>query len=112
MFHLAKIIEVFSPATQMASSDARVQVQLEMWDENLIIFDLHPSLVPQAQKGQYVLVEYGFDAPQVPRNSIVKILDPKTGESSWKRAKSYLEKRKKGRAEADADEPGDQRMVR
>ncbi len=95
MYHLAKVVEVFSKNEKTIASDSSVQVQLEMWDDNLIIFGVHPELNPHIQKGQYVLVEYGFHAPNVPVNTIIKILDPKVGEASWKRMKSFYDKRKR-----------------
>mgnify|MGYP001585094760 CR=1 FL=1 len=95
LYHIAKVVEVFAKNPSTVSSDSSVQAQLEMWDDNLIIFGVHAELSAMIQKGQFVLVEYGYHAPNVPVNTVIKILESKQGEQSWKRMKAFLEKRKK-----------------
>lgn len=117
MYHLGKIIDVFSKAGKALSSDSSVQAQLEMWDENLLTFDVHPVLAEKIAKDQIVLVEYSMRAPQVPENQIIKILDTKQGEDAWKRQKNYLNQRKKQmkpqmQMVPELDFPVDGRMVR
>lgn len=116
MYHIAKVTEVFSKTEKTLSSDSSVQAQLEMWDDNIVIFGVHPGLMNHIQKGQYVLVEYGFHAPNVPVNTVIKILEPKVGDAAWKQMKAFLEKRKKqmgGIQDAIEMEPlGEHGMVR
>ncbi|QQR92858.1 MAG: hypothetical protein IPJ89_01270 [Candidatus Iainarchaeum archaeon] len=119
MYHLARVLDVFSRNGKAIASDTSVQAHLEMWDENILTFDVHPAISDKIAKDQVVLVEYGFHSPQVPENQIVKILETKQGEESWKRQKSYLNMRKKqmktamplGPMPSEADIP-DARMVR
>ena len=95
MYHLAKVLDVFSKSGKTIASDSSVQAHLEMWDENILTFDAHPVIADKIAKDQVVLVEYGFHSPQVPENQIIKILDAKQGEDAWKRQKNYLSTRKK-----------------
>lgn len=115
MYHLAKVIDVFARGEKTQAADTSVQAHLEMWDENLIIFGVHPELAAHIQKGNYVLVEYGFHAPNVPVNTVVKLLDTKQGEAAWKRQRSYLDTRRKARTDMDEDASemiGERGMVR
>lgn len=117
MYHLAKVLDVFSRNSKSIASDTSVQAHLEMWDENILIFDVHPAISDKIAKDQIVLVEYGFHSPQVPENQIIKIMDLKQGEESWKRQKSYLNARKKQMKAAPIPMPAefdipDARMVR
>lgn len=95
MYHLAKVLDVFARGDKTQAADNSVQAQLEMWDENVLVFAVHSELTAAIQKGQHVLVEFGFHAPQVPVNTVVKILDSKTGEAAWKRQRAFFETRRK-----------------
>lgn len=119
MYHLAKVLDVFSRSGKAIAADTSVQAHLEMWDENILTFDVHAAISDKIAKDQVVLVEYGFHSPQVPENQIIKILETKQGEEAWKRQKNYLAFRKKqmksampmGQMMPEVDIP-DARMVR
>ena len=117
MFHIAKVVDVFGKGSKAIAADSSVQAHLEMWDENILIFDVHPMIADKIAKDQIVLVEYSMRAPQVPENVVVKILETKQGEEVWKRQKNYLNQRKKQIKNApqmipELDMPVDARMVR
>ncbi|MEK6902342.1 MAG: hypothetical protein AABX02_02005 [archaeon] len=115
MYHIGKVLEVLAPSDKTIGHDKSVQAQLEMWDDNVIIFGVDPLLTSVIQKGQYILVEYGFHAPQVPVNTVIKILDSKQGETIWKKQKQFMEKRKQqaqGMGDGDSDASPEHGMVR
>ncbi len=115
MYHIGKVLEILAPSEKTVSADKSVQAQLEMWDDNVIIFGVDHSLASSIQKGQFVLVEYGFHAPQIPVNTVIKILDAKLGDTIWKKQKQFMEKRKRqaqGMGEGDSEPSPEHGMVR
>ena len=40
MYHPGKIIEIFSASKDVKSTDTSIQVTLEMWDENILTFQI------------------------------------------------------------------------
>jgi hypothetical protein len=115
-YHVGKIDQLFTKRDSLGASDVSVQALLEMWDEGIMVVDVHPSLAEKAATGQFVLVEYDVQGPQIVQNTVTKLLDSKIGDSAWKRMKQFHEKRKKAMAAAQGIESPtgfpDARMVR
>ena len=57
MYHLAKVLDVFSRSGKAIAADTSVQAHLEMWDENILTFDVHAAISDKIAKDQVVLVE-------------------------------------------------------
>lgn len=97
MFHPARVIEVFSPANKsIDSSDGRTQVMLDMWDENLFTFEVHPDIASKVKVDDIVLVDYSpmSAGSPVPKRIVTKILKGNTAKHTWNRYKDFLEKNK------------------
>ena len=60
MYHPAKVIEIFSTGKDVKSSDTSIQVTLEMWDENILTFQINSKLGKIAKEGDIVIVDYNM----------------------------------------------------
>lgn len=115
-YHVGKMTQIFTRNKQTSVADPSMQALVEMWDDGAMIVDVHPTLAENASKGQYVLVCYDFQTPQLSMNTIIKLLDNETGEDAWKKMRHVHERRKKAMAVAQGmdsqDGMPDARMVR
>ena len=106
MFHIAKILEVMSPSEKGAkNADASSFALLEMWDENMLIFKISPSISGDVKEGSFVLVDYSpvaVGGTPVPRHEVTVILSDSKGKKFWHRMKEYMEKRKPSAAGQDS----------
>lgn len=94
MYHPGKVIEIFSyRGREIESAEATTQAAVEMWDDNVLTFLVHPKLAGKLKEGDIVLVDYSpsgaSKAVPVPRNLIVKILRGKSGARAWERYKEF-----------------------
>jgi len=97
MFHPGRVIEVFSPKSRnVESSNDNTQVMLQMWDENMFTFDVHPEIADKVEIDNVVLVDYTPAAAgsPVPRRIVTKILKGKMANQVWNEYKSFFEKKK------------------
>jgi len=91
MYHLARVLKLFHPDDKdIVAGDAAVQALLEMWDENVLTFRVHPLLSGKIKAGDIVLVEYDFKGPRIPDNTVVKIVRGKTAKDAWQKMKDYF----------------------
>lgn len=92
MYHLGKVIEIFSAEDKNAVGfDSSVQAMLDMWDENLITVAVDSHLSKQIKKDDVVLVDY-TSTQTGPRMVVVKILKGELAKRSWKQYKDNFEK--------------------
>lgn len=92
MYHIGKVVEIFSNRDlEVKSAEATVQATVEMWDDNVITFMVHPKLVRNIKVDDLVLVDYSPSSKNipVPRNLIVKILRGKKGQEAWEKYRSF-----------------------
>jgi len=96
MYHPGKVIEIFSSGKGIKSNDSSVQVTLEMWDENILTFNISAKLGKIVKEGDIVIVDYSPKSEKipVPKHEIVKVLQGDTGQKMWKKYKDFLKKRK------------------
>ncbi|MBU3904540.1 MAG: hypothetical protein KJ906_00100 [Nanoarchaeota archaeon] len=96
MYHPAKVIEIFSTGKDIKSADTSIQVTLEMWDDNILTFQINSKLGKIAKEGDIVIVDYGMKSIKepVPKHDIVKVLKGKKGEKMWKKYQDFLRKNK------------------
>ncbi|MEK6970344.1 MAG: hypothetical protein AABW68_01460 [archaeon] len=115
-YHIGKIAQLFARSRNGTTADPSVQALVEMWDDGVMIVDVHPALNESAEKGRYALISYEFQTPQMSTNTIIKIIDPEAGENTWKRMRTFHERRKKAMVAAQemdtSDTLPDARMVR
>ncbi len=115
-YHIGKIAQLFTKGKHASVADPSIQALVEMWDDGVMIVDVHPALNENAEKGKYALICYEFQTPQLSTNTIVKLLDGDAGDETWKRMKQFHERRKKAMAVAQGMESPeaqmDGRMVR
>ena len=99
MYHVGKVIEVFSSDDKnVVSFDNTVQALLDMWDENMITVAIDPHLGKSIKKDDIVLVDY-TNTQTGPRMIIVKVLKGELAKRTWKQYKDQFEKvRMKGPA--------------
>ena len=109
-YHIGKIAQLFTKGKHARVADPSAQALVEMWDDGVMIVDVHPALHEDAEKGKYALIAYEFQSPQLSTNTIVKILDGDVGEETWKRMKQFHERRKKVMAVAQGIDPSDVQM--
>lgn len=94
MYHPGKVVDIFSDRNkEIESAEATTQATVEMWDDNVLTFLVHPKLAGKLKAGDLVLVDYSpggtSKAVPVPRNLIVKILRGKSGAHAWERYKEF-----------------------
>lgn len=103
MYHIGKILEVWSGKAAKGSED--VEATVEMWDENIITLKADAKIAKQLKVADFVLVDYTpvmIGASAAPRQVIVKILEPKAGERAWETYKEFHRKQKSAKANAAA----------
>lgn len=98
MYHPGKIVEIFSDrGNGVASAEATTQATVEMWDDNILTFSVHPKLKQKIKAGDLVLVDYTpvqvSKMMAAPRNLIVKILRDKSGERVWDKYREFHKNR-------------------
>ncbi|MCD6476658.1 MAG: hypothetical protein J7K26_00630 [Candidatus Aenigmarchaeota archaeon] len=96
MFHPGVVIEIFKKGKDVKSIDNSVQVTLEMWDENILTFNISTTLAKYLKENDIVLVDYSPISEKLPapKHKIVKILKGKKGIKMWNKYKEFLRKRK------------------
>ena len=96
MYHPGKVIEIFSTNKDVKSIDSSIQVTLEMWDENILTFQINSKLGKIAKEGDIVIVDYDMKSIKepVPKHDIVKVLKGKKGVKMWKKYQDFLKKKK------------------
>jgi hypothetical protein len=100
MYHPGKVIEVFGSEQGVKSLDSTIQVTLEMWDENVLTFNISTKLGKVVKDGDIAIVDYSPQSEKlpVPKHEIVKILKGNKGKEMWKKYKEYLKKMKPDKA--------------
>lgn len=90
------VIEILGKDKNIKSIDNSIQITLEMWDENVLTFDIDSSLAKEVKEDDIVLVDYRpiSEKMPMPKYKIVKILKGKKGMKMWKSYKDFLRKRK------------------
>jgi hypothetical protein len=115
-YHIGKITQIFARSKHSSVADPSIQALVEMWDDGVMIVDVHPALHENIEKGKYALIAYEFQTPQLSTNTIIKLIDSDVGEDTWKRMRQFHERRKKAMAVAQGMETPeaqmDARMVR
>ncbi|MFH1391597.1 MAG: hypothetical protein ABIH20_04765 [Candidatus Diapherotrites archaeon] len=103
MFHLGKIIEVISDEEQgNKSAETQNHALVETWDENKLIFKVHPKISKELKKNDFVLIDFSptpVSSAPVPRHEVTAIINPEKGKKLWAEMKSYLEKKKNEKRE-------------
>ncbi|MBU3897158.1 MAG: hypothetical protein KJ697_04490 [Nanoarchaeota archaeon] len=97
IFHPGKVIEVFSSGDKSIKSvNTSIQITLEMWDENILTFDISSKLGKTVKNNDIAIVDYSpkSDKLSLPKHEIVKILKGNKGKEMWKKYKEYLKKMK------------------
>lgn len=96
MYHPGKVIEIFSIGKGIKSNDSSVQITLEMWDENIITFNISPKLGKIVKEGDIAIVDYSPKSEKlpIPKHEIVKVLQGTAGNKMWRKYKDFLKKRK------------------
>lgn len=96
MYHPGKVIEIFSTGKEIKTTDNSIQVALEMWDENVLTFNISSKLGGTVDEGDIVIVDYGPVSVknQLPKHEIVKVLKGSKGKKMWKKYKDFLNARK------------------
>jgi len=95
-FHPGKVVEIFKKEKNVKSIDNSIQVVLNMWDENVLVFDVPASLAKNMKEGDIALVDYRpvSDKKPVPRLKIIKVLKGEKGKKTWKALSDFLKKKK------------------
>ncbi len=99
MYHPGKVVAVFQHGrrNEVESADGTVQATVEMWDDNILTFSVHPKLKQKIRSGDMVLVDYTpvpvSKMMAAPRNLIVKILRDKSGERVWDKYREFHKNR-------------------
>ena len=96
MYHPGKVIEIFSTGKEIKTTDGTIQVALEMWDENVLTFNICSKLGTSVNEGDIVIVDYGPVSVKnpTPKHEIVKVLKGGKGKKMWKKYKDFLNARK------------------
>ncbi|MDD5417218.1 MAG: hypothetical protein PHU12_04575 [Candidatus Aenigmarchaeota archaeon] len=107
LYHPGKVIEVFGSDKKIKATDSTIQVTLEMWDENVLTFDINPKLGKTVKEGDIVIVDYSpkSDKIQIPKHVIVKVLKGEAGQKMWKKYKDYLKRMKPQKTTMPAEVP-------
>ncbi|MDD5416668.1 MAG: hypothetical protein PHU12_01695 [Candidatus Aenigmarchaeota archaeon] len=94
LYHPGKVIAVFSAGKNVKSLDNSIQVTLEMWDENVLTFNISSKLGKIVKEDDIVIVDYSpkSDKVPIPKHEIVKVLKANEGKEMWKKYKEYLKK--------------------
>lgn len=96
MYHPGKVIEIFSTGKGIKSNDSSIQITLEMWDENILTFNICQKLGKTVKEGDIVIVDYSpiSEKMPVPKHEIVKILQGDAGQKMWKKYKDFLKRKR------------------
>ncbi len=97
MYHVGKIIELISPKEKKTrSADASVQAMIRMWDENLLILEVHKKIEKNLLPGDYVLADYSPLAPTSPYRKmlVIKVLPREKGKKIWTEFQKELSRKK------------------
>jgi len=107
LYHPGKVIEVFGSDKKIKSINSTIQVTLEMWDENILTFEINSKLGKIVKEGDIVIVDYSpkSEKNQLPKHEITKVLKNQTGQKMWKKYKEYLKKMKPEKTTVPANVP-------
>ena len=96
MFHPGVVIEIFKKSKDIKSVDNSIQVTLEMWDENILTFNVTTTLAKDIKENDIVLVDYSpiSEKIPIPKHKVVKILKGKKGVKMWNKYKAFLRKKR------------------
>jgi len=98
MYHLGKVIEIISDEEQGTQSvESQSHAMVEMWDENKVIFKVHPKIAKTIKANDFVLIDYSpvpVSSAPVPRHEVTAIVNPKKGKKLWDEMKKHLEEKK------------------
>ena len=100
MYHPGRVVSVLS-GKDVVSSDASVQAVTDMWDRNVLTFDVAEKLKDKIKEGDIVLVDYTplKDMP-APKHVIVKILKGSKGKEIAEKYNEYY--KSKNRVKRDS----------
>jgi len=97
MYHLGKVIAVYSPRDKnIISADSNTQATLWMWDENVITLSVASKISNFVRKGDLVLADYSIKPGKIPspKQLVIKILKGKDAEEAWNQYTKYNYRRK------------------
>jgi hypothetical protein len=92
VYHIGLVERVYpSSGGDVIAAEQSTEARVWMWDENLMILKVHPSIADKIREGDYVLADYYPSAENTPnlRRIITKILRGKAGEETWRKFKEY-----------------------
>ncbi len=91
MHHVGKVLQVLSHKnSKVTSSDNTTQAVVEMWDGPRFIFDVEQKIENKIKESDFVIVDYTPQKNHAPKHYIIKILDKKIGEKTWKSFKEFI----------------------
>jgi len=95
IYHPGKVIEVISESKEVISVDNKIQILLEMWDDNVITCDISDKLAKKVKEDDIVLVDYGpiSEKLTMPKHEVVKVVKGKTAEKIWDKYRSHYRKK-------------------
>ena len=96
VYHIGVVERVYPcNGDDVVSAEESTEARVWMWDENLMILKVHPSIADKIKKGDYVLADYYPSSEDTPnlRRVITKILRGKAGEEAWRKFKDYHKKK-------------------
>ena len=82
MYHIGKVMKLIK--NREGCIDNSLHAVVDMWDDNRLIFIVHPLLNRTIQENSFVLVRY-----TAPENTIVRQLDSKEGKQVWELFQEY-----------------------
>lgn len=97
MYHVGKVLEVFSPKDKdLVSADSDSAVLLEMWDENVFTCSVAEKIVAKIKAGDVVFVDYRPISKTIamPRLMVSKVLKGKKAERVWEKYTGFYHRRK------------------
>jgi SHS2 domain-containing protein len=95
IYHPGKVIEVLSNSKEVISTEKKVQILLEMWDDNIITCDIESKLASKVKEDDVVLVDYGpiSEKLTMPKHEVVKVIKGKTAEKIWQKYREHYRKK-------------------
>lgn len=102
MFHIGKVRKVVRPKKKdVVSADSSVQAVVRMWDQNLLMLQVHKKIEGKIKENDFIIADYTPVAPNSPHRKmmITKIVKGDLGKKIYKEFTDEYERRK---SKADA----------
>lgn len=108
MYHLGKVIHIMYPDEKGSKfTEQTSQALVEMWDDNMIIFKVNPSISKDIKENDYVSVDYSpvaVGGAPVPKHEIIAIVNEAKAKKIWAKMKEKLEEKKGSKKKSDMEQ--------